>query len=239
MKTKVYKLLLLLSCFIIAGLIGFIAFQGKAVNTTKKVNGIWSESLRKYRNDDRVEHLVFVQCDNEGSSAVVQLYEKNKEAGNAWTLTLECDGLIGRNGVRANKREGDSATPSGDFGVLTAFGIKANPGTRLSWIDVTDDLWCPDIDCEDYNKIVSAADGGTAAGEHLIEYSPEYNYAMFLDYNTACDPQLGSAIFFHCKSYKRYTGGCVAVDEENMLKILSVFGENDRVIIDLYEDKGQ
>jgi len=95
-------------------------------------------------------------------------------------------------------------------------------------------LWCPDSAVPDYNKIVSSRNGGTASGEHLIEYSPQYNYAMFLDYNTACNPEDGSAIFFHCIGPKQYTGGCVAVSEENMKYILSVFGRNDRVIIDSY-----
>jgi L,D-peptidoglycan transpeptidase YkuD (ErfK/YbiS/YcfS/YnhG family) len=193
------------------------------------------DSRTKYRSDDQVNHLIFVQCRKNSSDAHVQVYEKDKTQNNAWTITLECEAYIGRKGYAVDKKEGDSAVPVGDFGVTTAFGIKANPGTQLDWLDVTDDLWCPDADVADYNKIVSSKNGGTAEGEHLIEYSPEYNYAMFLDYNKEGVYGKGSAIFFHCMGPKQYTGGCVAVKEENMKYILSVFGKNDRVIIAPYE----
>jgi L,D-peptidoglycan transpeptidase YkuD (ErfK/YbiS/YcfS/YnhG family) len=200
-----------------------------------KANSVWMDSRTKYRSDDQVNHLIFVQCQKNSSDAHVQIYEKDKTQNNAWTITLECEAYIGRKGYAVDKKEGDSAVPVGDFGVTTAFGIKANPGTQLDWLDVTDDLWCPDADVADYNKIVSSKNGGTAEGEHLIEYSPEYNYAMFLDYNKEGVYGKGSAIFFHCMGPKQYTGGCVAVKEENMKYILSVFGKNDRVIIAPYE----
>jgi L,D-peptidoglycan transpeptidase YkuD (ErfK/YbiS/YcfS/YnhG family) len=197
-------------------------------------SGIWMDSLTKYRTDDKVNHLIFVQWTKNSSDARVQVYEKDPSHNNSWTITLQCDAYVGKNGVKADKKEGDGATPSGDFGVLTAFGIKANPGTQLDWIDVTDSLWCPDSNVPDYNKIADASRGGTAEGEHLIEYSPQYNYAMFLDYNKECNPENGSAIFFHCIGPKTYTGGCVAVSEENMKYILQVFGKDDRVIIAPY-----
>ena len=56
----------------------------------------------------------------------------------------------------------------------------------------------------------------------MSEYVPEYNYGLFLDYNNECIPGAGSAIFFHCKGLKPYTGGCIAVDEESMAEILRI-----------------
>lgn len=210
--------------------------EASMIEEVPKANSVWSDSLAKYRNDDQVEHLIFVQWIRGTSNAKIQVYEKDKSWNNAWSIVLECPGYVGRNGIKADKKEGDSATPSGDFGVLTAFGIKKNPGTKLDWLDVTEDLWCPDAEGPDYNKIVSTKNGGTAEGEHLIEYSPQYNYAMFLDYNKECKPKEGSAIFFHCIGPKEYTGGCVAVSEENMKEILKIFGKYDRVIIAPYSE---
>ena len=197
-------------------------------------NSVWADSLTKYRADDTVNHLIFVQWTKGTSDAEVQVYEKYKSWNNSWTIALDCDAYVGKKGCTENKKEGDACTPIGDFGVTTAFGIRQNPGTQLSWIDVTEDLWCPDSEVSDYNKIVSSKNGGTAEGEHLIEYSPQYNYAMFLDYNKEGTYPAGSAIFFHCMGQKKYTGGCVAVSEENMKYILTVFGKNDRVIIAPY-----
>lgn len=205
------------------------AFEG-----SPKGNPIWNDSLAKYRSDDKVRHLIFVQWEQFSSIASIQVYQKEKNCKNAWTMILECPGYVGRTGVKTDKKEGDSATPYGDFGVLTAFGIKRNPGTKLDWVDVTDDIWCPDGNVPDYNKIVNAKKGGSAQGEMLIKYSPQYNYGMFLDYNKDGVYGAGSAIFFHCVGPLRYTGGCVAVSEKNMKRILKIFGRDDRVIIAPY-----
>lgn len=50
----------------------------------------------------------------------------------------------------------------------------------------------------------------------MIDFSPMYNYGMFTDYNAAGEYGKGSAIFIHCLGPKPYTGGCVALPEEDM-----------------------
>ena len=220
---------------------------------------VWNSSFIKYRTDERVSHLVFVKWRG-GSDALVFVYGKNPDQKNrdrtnpdqknrdetnpdqknrdetnpdaVWVPVLKCNGYVGKCGLKADKKESDCATPIGDFGILTAFGIRENPGTKLDWLDVTEDLWCPDCDGPDYNKIVSTKNGGMPAGEHLIDFSPQYDYALFLDYNKECIPQAGSAIFFHCTGPKKYTGGCIAVSEENMKDILGILEKDDRVIIE-------
>ena len=58
------------------------------------------------------------------------------------------------------------------------------------------------------------------SGEHLIDYDPQYNYALALDYNKKCIYLKGSAIFLHCFGNHTYTEGCIAVSEKDMKKIL-------------------
>lgn len=41
----------------------------------------------------------------------------------------------------------------------------------------------------------------------------------------------GSAIFIHCKGAKAFTGGCVALDEEHMAKVLRHADAGMRVVI--------
>ena len=130
-------------------------------------------------------------------------------------------------------QEGDHKTPIGDFGITTAFGIKENPGTALPYIDVDENTYC----CGDenfYNQMIDISEHphDCADGEHIIDYSPEYNYGIFIDYNKDGTPGLGSAIFFHCAGANTYTGGCIAVSEENMLTILKALDINARIIID-------
>ena len=187
----------------------------------------------KYLRDDAVRQIIAVQA-GDGTDAVVTLFEKSEVNGkDVWTETLRCDGYIGLSGLGKTK-EGDNKTPTGDFGVTCAFGIKENPGTVLPYVDVDENTYCCGCEGEWYNQIIDISEHphDCANGEHLIEYSPEYNYGLFLDYNAAGEAGKGSAIFFHCSGANTYTGGCIAVSEENMLTILNAAEPGIRVIID-------
>lgn len=159
----------------------------------------------------------------EGSNAAVEVFEDER-------LIIKCDAFIGRNGL-GKTREGDGKTPVGDFRILTCFGIKPNPGTSLPYIRIDGNIWCcGDNEC--YNKIIDIRDHPhKCSGEHMSDYIPEYNYGMFLDYNKECIPGAGSAIFFHCKGKKDYTGGCIAVDEEKIISILKVANQDTVISI--------
>ncbi len=190
------------------------------------------DTTGKYLNDDSVNQIITVQV-TEGSNAAIKLFEKNVENGkNVWTETLDCPGFIGHEGLGKTK-EGDNKTPIGDFGITTAFGIRKNPGTALPYIDVDENTYC----CGDenfYNQIIDISEHphDCSDGEHLIDYSPEYNYGIFINYNKECTPGLGSAIFLHCTGANTYTGGCIAVSEENMITLLKALDTNARIIID-------
>ena len=190
------------------------------------------DTTGKYLRDDTVKQLVTVQA-TEGTEAVIKMFEKTVENGKAiWTETLSCPGLIGLEGLGKTK-EGDNKTPIGDFGITTAFGIKANPGTALPYIDVDENTYC----CGDenfYNQMIDISEypHDCSDGEHIIDYSPEYNYGIFIDYNKEGTPGLGSAIFFHCTGANTYTGGCIAVSEENMVALLRALDKIARIIID-------
>ena len=190
------------------------------------------DTTGKYLNDDSVKQIITVQA-TEGSNAVIKLFEKTVENGKTvWTETLDCPGIIGLNGLGKTK-EGDNKTPIGDFGITTAFGIKENPGTVLPYLDVDEDTYC----CGDenfYNQMIDISEHphDCSDGEHIIDYSPEYNYGIFIDYNKECTPGLGSGIFLHCTGANTYTGGCIAVSEKDMVTILKALDENARIIID-------
>ena len=192
----------------------------------------WTQILQKYRHDPLVKQLVFVQY-KDGADARIQLYAKTKKYPDAWTILLTCDGYVGSNGIDKEK-EGDLKTPTGDYGVTSAFGIKDNPGTSIDYLKVDEHHWCAG-DPIYYNKIVDdrkiAGEFETDNAEHLIDYSPQYNYALFIDYNKNGIVGKGSAIFFHCVGGAPYTGGCIAVSEENMKQILQTIDKNARICI--------
>lgn len=188
----------------------------------------WRSVLRQYAGDEGVRELLLVQSEG-GSNARVCYYAKT--SGTRWSLVFETPAFIGKNGL-GKTREGDAMTPEGDFGVLTAFGIQPDPGTVLPWLPVTESIFACDEEGPWYNQIVdTAAVHHPCKGEDMFHTAPQYDYGMALDYNAACVWPEGSAIFFHCKGPKPYTGGCIAVDEERMKQILQTAHPGIRVII--------
>lgn len=190
------------------------------------------EELYKFRNDETVKQVLFIRCE-EGTKAHAQYLVKDvSDDGKAtWKIARECDAYIGLNGPGKTK-EGDTKTPLGVFGVRSAFGIKSNPGTKLTYTSITPDTYA--CGCEKYyNRIIDAKVTGhkCTEGEQMYFYSPEYNYGLETDYNPGNEPGKGSAIFIHCMGVKPYTGGCVALPEDDMKYIIQNCDPTIKIII--------
>lgn len=167
---------------------------------------------------------------NGNSSATISVHQKK---GDVWTELFSTTGFVGRNGVSSNKKEGDGKTPDGVYSLGTAFGIASNPGTDLSYKKVTDsDYWVDDVNSEYYNQWVDIDETGKqwSSAEHLIEATTPYKYTLAINYNTACKPGEGSAIFLHC-SNGRGTSGCVSVPEDIMIQILDKVNSSTLIVI--------
>ena len=190
----------------------------------------WRESLQKYRHDDKVHQIMLVRC-TEGCTATVQYYEKLTDENDVWSLTFETEAIIGKNGPEKTG-EGDAKTPYGDFGVRGAFGIRSNPGTDLPYTEIKETTFACDEEGEYYNQIIDTEETGhDCKGEEMYELSPEYNYGIERDLYSKNEWPKGSAIFIHCKGTKKFTGGCVALDEELMKKVLETADSGMRIII--------
>lgn len=211
----------------------FRTVKGKKIygsfSSVKKVTvplNKWDKLLNTYRTNKSVNQLVFVKYQS-GSKATVYVYDKQ---GTSWKNTLKCKGYVGEKGI--NKvREGDRKTPTGTFGILGAFGIKAKPTTSLKYTKANRYLyWCGDK--KYYNRLIDVRkQPHKCHGEHLIDYKRVYDYGLFLDYNPKKTYKKGSAIFMHCSGSYGYTGGCVAVSKSNMLKILKTLESGAKVCI--------
>ena len=189
------------------------------------------EELFKLRGDQTCKQVLFIRCD-EGTKGFAQYLVKTEEEGSvAWKITRECNAYIGLNGPGKTK-EGDTKTPLGVFGVRGAFGIKSNPGTKLPFIRITPDTYA--CGCEKYyNRIIDAKVTGhkCTEGEQMYYYSPEYNYGIETDFNTNNEYGKGSAVFIHCMGVKPYTGGCIALPEDDMKYILQDAEPGLKIII--------
>lgn len=221
------------TAFIAALLIAavFMPLQAGAETTEEyDVSGVdrtdWNAIQEQYRFDDSVRNLIFVKYEGQ-AKATLCMYEKDEV--NNWTEKLNCPAYTGGNGIDKQK-EGDCRTPTGDFPITQAFGIKDDPGSQIEYLKVDDNhYWCAD---EYYNQLVDISQQNhDCRGEHLIDYTKQYAYAMNIGYNTEGIEGEGSAIFLHCFGDSDHTLGCIAVSEENMIKLLQTCAPGTRICI--------
>lgn len=187
---------------------------------------VWNKRMDQYQNKSGVKQLLFVKYTG-GSRANVLLYTKVKKK---WKKVLSCPGYVGSGGI-GEAREWAPITPSGTYTLTSGFGILPNPGAKTPYLQVNQNhYWCSDEAY--YNQLIDISQKPhNCSGEHLIDYAPSYNYGMFLDYNKECVYPKGSAIFLHCSGNYAYTGGCIAVSQPDMIKILQTVEKGAKICI--------
>ena len=142
---------------------------------------------------------------------------------------------LGRAGIRANKREGDGATPRGVFRPARLWwraDRAVRPSTRLPARRIRpEDAWCEDPRDRRYNRAVERAAG--QAGDRLWRADPLYDLIVELDHNTR--PRVagrGSAIFIHvARPGLAPTAGCVALPAARLRWLVGLLGPKTRIQI--------
>jgi L,D-peptidoglycan transpeptidase YkuD (ErfK/YbiS/YcfS/YnhG family) len=133
---------------------------------------------------------------------------------------------IGKNGVRARKREGDGATPLGVWPAIRVYyrpDRSARPSTALPVTPVRPHMsWCDAAADRNYNRPVPAP--YRASAESLWREDGLYDLIVVLDYNiTRRASGRGSAIFMHvARRGFAPTAGCIALKREHLLRLLAV-----------------
>ena len=161
----------------------------------------------------------------------------------AWTQVIApVKAVMGRKGM-GKTVEGDEKTPLGMFRMDTPFGIRPpeagfpaeylQVGAQHYWSGDHRDISVRQADgtvktASTYNRLVDLANApelDKGRSEHLAAITEEYKYCINIGYNAACEKGKGSALFLHCinKNSNRGTGGCVAVDEEVMKQVLTLY----------------
>ena len=181
------------------------------------------------------DSIVFVEATG-GSNACVTFMRLDSTG--RWQELFSVNGYIGRNGL-GKQREGDGKTPVGIYHFTQAFGILEDPGCSMTYTQLTSDLyWSGDRNYR-YNEMVSLIDHpelDRGPSEHLIDYSPNYNYCLNISYNENGTPGAGAAIFLHCTGPRTYTAGCVAIPQEQMRMVMRYVNENTLIVIDSEEN---
>ena len=149
------------------------------------------------------------------------------------THSFRC--AIGRGGVRANKREGDGATPVGTFTLRRLFyrpDREARPscGLETEALDASFG-WCDDPDRPDYNQFVRLPFDGRH--ERLWRDDHLYDLVVVIGYNESPIVRgAGSAIFLHLATDDYApTEGCVALARDDLLIVLAACDGDSTIVI--------
>lgn len=245
------KVIAILSCIIvvlIGALIFFICDSQKyknmvsedSANYKKYKNIISQEEVRKTLFEQPIsterngEYRIGIECATDGDyHATLTVYQAKD---GKYESVFECPALVGKNGP-GKQSEGDTKTPLGTWKIGEAYGIAEDPGSIVKYTQITDDMyWCATgSNGKKYNTLLYKSDDPNndySEDEHLMDYPIRYKYLLDMGYNKAGAPYAGNAIFLHCwKTPDTPTGGCVAVSEESMVKILQTITPGTSVTI--------
>src|SRR5207237_10592375 len=142
---------------------------------------------------------------------------------------------LGRGGIRANKREGDGATPRGSFHPLRLWWradraprpVTSLPVRRIA----AGDAWCEDPAGRRYNGPIKMARG--QPGDRLRRDDHLYDFIIEIDHNTR--PRVagrGSAVFLHlARPGLAPTAGCVATPNARSPQLVEKIGKDTRIVI--------
>jgi L,D-peptidoglycan transpeptidase YkuD (ErfK/YbiS/YcfS/YnhG family) len=152
-------------------------------------------------------------------------------------LIMPC--VIGRTGLMAKKREGDGATPRGQWPIRQAFfradRLAVRPSTRLRLTAISRrDGWCDAPSDRNYNRPVRHP--YSASAERLWREDGLYDIVIVVGHNDL--PRArggGSAIFIHVAGQGPHamlpTEGCVALGLADLKRLLALIDSHTRLSV--------
>ena len=239
MNIKNYTLIIkLLLCFIISLFLSACGYPPIVTNgNTKKILTLYAKEIGQSRQ------VLLVQKKKNDSSSLYLVYTLEKNADSWKFIFKPMDAVIGKNGFAPlnEKREGDGKTPSGVFSLKQTFGYNKYANTKMPYRQaLDDDVWVDDPNAPDYNQWVKRKKTDATSFEEMKRADDQYKYGIVIEYNT--NPIIkghGSAIFLHVwKEKGSPTAGCVAVSENDLIKILSWLdpGANPLIIMGILQE---
>ncbi|GAA2540262.1 L,D-transpeptidase family protein [Winogradskya consettensis] len=231
---------------LVAGLaLGAVVFGlGVAFTAEAAAVPVYHPTRLKYVGDAQ-QIVVVTGTGRKTTTGTLRAYQKN--ADGSWTQKFA--GMAARNGyggwVWGSQRvQNTGTTPMGTFHITTAFGLKANPGTKIKYTRAdSGDYWVGDNkDPKTYNLFQPWASGTrtwrVGESERLAAFPTQYEYAAMIDFNRPVAASVtwnsahseyvtskpvsvkrGSAIFLHING-SGSTAGCVSVSRANMINLL-------------------
>lgn len=155
-----------------------------------------------------------------GSQAKMDVYQRTATGWQAVAAGIPTH--VGSAGMAPRAKSGYPATPMGIYSLPFAFGTAPNPGGGLKYVQVgADHWWDGDDQSPTFNTMQVCKKAqcrfNTAESENL--QIPQYKHAVVMGVNEARTPGDGAAFFFHTTDGGP-TAGCVAIDDDTLVKII-------------------
>lgn len=168
--------------------------------------------------------LVLVR--NDGSLPHISTVRAFEKKSGTWAPVFgPVRATTGRSGFASvgGKHEGDGMTPVGIYPLGFVFGYPPSVVSAMPYRRMTrQDIWIDDPASPDYNRLKKKDETKARSFEDMVLPDNRYKYGIVVEYNTnPVVPGRGSAIFIHIwKDENTATAGCVALSEENILKLI-------------------
>ena len=154
---------------------------------------------------------------------------KNKDTLIFDEFKFKC--VIGKNGLKKNKIEGDKSTPKGIFSLGKLYYRSdrvPKPETNLATKKITKNLgWCDISNNKYYNQEVSSLKNVNK--ENFFRKDNKYDYLIIINYNKNKIKNKGSAIFIHLTRDYKATNGCIAVNESDFLILAKLINKKTHI----------
>jgi L,D-peptidoglycan transpeptidase YkuD (ErfK/YbiS/YcfS/YnhG family) len=142
---------------------------------------------------------------------------------------------LGRASVKAAKREGDGATPAGQFHPVRLWWRSDRLPRPRALLPVrpiaADDAWCEDRKDRRYNRPFRRS--ANEPGDRLKRADGLYDLIVEIDHNTR--PRIaghGSAVFLHvARPGFLPTAGCVALSRSDLQRLVGRLSRKTRIIV--------
>ncbi|MRX73670.1 L,D-transpeptidase family protein [Bacillus lacus] len=148
--------------------------------------------------------------------------------------------VTGPKGIGVKQREGDGVTPEGIYPIGISFGLGKKPyGVKIPYRQITaNDYYVDDPASPDYNKWIAYSGDPKKKWNSFERMNiPFYKLGFEVQYNK--NPIIkgkGSAIFFHVWKGPGFpTAGCIALSENDVLKLMKWLDPSNKPLIIISE----
>ena len=171
------------------------------------------------------------------SLSAIHVHVRPQRRTQAWLVAgpRAIRAALGRAGIKAGKREGDGATPAGEFRPVRLWWRAdrlPRPRTLLPVRRIAPhDAWCEDPGDRRYNRPFRRS--ANEPGDRLRRADGLYDLIVEIDHNTR--PRVaghGSAVFIHvARPGFAPTAGCVALSRSDLRWLVNRLSRKTRIIV--------